>query len=413
MPFLKWTIKDQYDYGKMNRNDTFFIEPVSTTIEWYINELFKNKIEVDIVSVLRGYCYWREDSDMFFLFKDHILDLLRSRKCVLMIDNSLEGHSELEFPIIQSLYYNCEKYNIDPDLIFLITGNLRSETISSFYAASKKIRKEINVIGINGCEAQVIQPGQNKTLFENIVKSRQSKSEKIMLSLSRRNREFRVLTQYLLTYSNIVDKIIYSQDQTSENFLKSRRQIDLDSEINYDKSSEWLLKLPIRADESNFMHNYAADLNTELYNQTIFSLVLETEQEASGDTALFYSEKPFKAILNYQPLIIYGQPGMNFGLREFGYKTYEDYFRLEMFDFEVNPVKRLIKIVEEVERVINYLSSLSRNEQLDWRFKNISLFEYNVNVYQKKEYFKNKLTQTILTMRSVINGGSKYYWKKY
>lgn len=178
MAFLKWTIKDEYDCGKENRNDTFLVEPVSTTIEWHINNLFKNKLEVDIISVLRGYCYWREDSDIFFLFKDHILEMLRSRKCVLMIDNSLEGHSELEFPIIQSLYFNCEKYKVDPDLIFLITGNLRSETISSFYAATKKIKKEINVIGINGCEAQVIHPGQNRSIFECIIKARHSKVKK-------------------------------------------------------------------------------------------------------------------------------------------------------------------------------------------------------------------------------------------
>lgn len=415
MNFIKWVIKDQYDVGSKGGTRQFFYENMSTTLEWNLVNFFKDQSTITIISVLRGYptIRWEPNSDVFFLFKDHIIKLLQQRQAVLMIDNSVEGHSEFEVPIIQSLYFSCAKYNIDPDLIFLVTGNFRSDTLSAAYAHFNKIPKIINCIGINGCESQVILKNNIESNIEAVkMKCYTTDSDKILLSLSRRSRLFRVLAQYMIYNSKFYNKTIMSQDKVELPTVRSRAFLDLDNIVDFSKGETFIQQLPIRADESNFGYNYAPDLNADLYHNTIFSLALETNQESWDDSAYFWSEKPFKAILNFQPVLIFGQPGCNNGIREFGYKSYDQYFNLD-FDFEPNPVKRLHLIIRELDKIIEHLSKLSRNKQMHWRFQHQDLLQYNFNVFFEQKYWRRKLEEMIRTMGSVLSNENKLYWRKY
>lgn len=415
MNFIKWVIKDQYDVGSRGGIRQFLYENMSTTLEWSMLNFFQKRIPVNIISVLRGYptVRWEPNSDIFFLFKDHIIKQLQQRQAVLMIDNSVEGHSEFEVPIIQSLYYSCSKYMIDPDLVFLVTGNLRSDTISAAFAHFNKIPKVINCIGVNGCESQVILKNNIESNIETVkAKCYNTESDKILLSLSRRSRLFRVLAQYMIYNSKFYEKTIMSQDKVEVPTIRSRAFLDLENLINFDKAPNFAEQLPLRADESNFGYNYAPDVNPELYHKTIFSLALETNQESVDDSAYFWSEKPFKAILNFQPLLIFGQPGCNFGIREFGYKSYEPYFNLD-FDYEPNPVKRIHLIIQEIDRIIEHLSKLSRNKQLHWRFQHQELLQHNFNIFFEQKYWQRKLEEMLKTMASVLSNENKLYWRKY
>jgi len=414
MNFLKWTIKDEYDTGK--KRDTFsgnfLYEYLNTSLELFMRNNFPDE-DMNIVSVSRGYpsVYWAPDTDIFYLFKEHVIAGLQEKKYFLLIDNSLEGHSEIEVPIIRSLYYSCEKYNIDPSVVFLIDGNLRSEVYNEIYLDIKGISKPINIISVNGCESQVIMSGNIQNIITSRARCLNENSEKILLSLSRRSRQFRLLAQYILSNKDWKNLIILSQDRIDENFLLSSKFFDFFNEIDYSKSTEWVNSLPILADNTNFSYNYAGDLNSDLYDKTIFSLILETHQHSTSGSSLFYSEKAFKPILCHQPLIIYGQYGCNYGLKEFGYRTYEKYFNLDEIDFEVNPIKRLVKISDELDRIVNYLKPLSRDKQIEWRFSHQDILVYNKEHYLKKKYFRNKLSQMIQTMKSIKNGENKLHWK--
>lgn len=403
-------MKEEYYSLGIGSNYIFEFRP-STSLELELNP-FVQDFNFSSVIVSRGYASnLTETTDIFYIFKDHVLDLLRSRKCFLIIDNSVEGHSDLEFPIILAIYYSCQKYNIDPDLIFLFDGNLRAETINSVYVKLLKLSKSINIICINGCENFVIKNAKIN-YWTMRSKCEQSNSDKLLLSLSRRPRYYRSLAQYLIATSPLKDKSILSQDSVHSNFVKYTHKDDYENEVNYSLLDEWVSTLPYKADNTDFMYNYAGDLNLELYEKTIFSLVLETHQHSAGDTSFFYSEKCFKPMLCFQPFIIYGQYGCNYGLKEFGYKTYEKYFNIDKFDYETNPVKRLLLIKEELDTVSNNLMKMSRAEQLNWRFRHLDILLYNQNHYFKKSYFSKKIKEAVSTMKSITEGTNKFYWCK-
>jgi hypothetical protein len=102
-------------------------------------------------------------------------------------------------------------------------------------------------------------------------------------------------------------------------------------------------------------------------------------------------------------MIIYGQPGINRKIQMMGFKTYEDYFDLS-FDDETNDVLRYKKLLKSVENTVKHLRSLSRDEQIAWRFKESELLIYNREVFARKEntmkqlsIFSEKLTSIFQT----------------
>ena len=81
-----------------------------------------------------------------------------------------------------------------------------------------------------------------------------------------------------------------------------------------------------------------------------------------------------------------------------GFKTYEQYFDLS-FDDEPDDVLRYKKLLTSVKDTADYLQSLSRDKQIEWRFKESELLIYNREVFIRKEntmkqleVFSKKLT---------------------
>ena len=97
-------------------------------------------------------------------------------------------------------------------------------------------------------------------------------------------------------------------------------------------------------------------------------------------------------------MIIYGQLGINRKIQMLGFKTYEQYFDLS-FDDEPDDVLRYKKLLTSVKDTADYLQSLSRDKQIEWRFKESELLIYNREVFIRKEntmkqleVFSKKLT---------------------
>jgi hypothetical protein len=167
--------------------------------------------------------------------------------------------------------------------------------------------------------------------------------------------------------------------------------------------NEFKSVLPLLADGNNFHINAPFDHLPDLHSKTVFSIVNETLISDYNNTSLFFSEKLLKPIINYQPMIIYGQPGINRQLQMLGFKIYDDYFDLS-FDDEPDDVLRYKKLLASVERTVKHLKSLSRDEQIDWRFKEVELLIYNREVFMRKEntmkqleVFSKKLTSIFQT----------------
>jgi hypothetical protein len=210
------------------------------------------------------------------------------------------------------------------------------------------------------------------------------------------------VAHFALWKSQLKQDSIISQDT-----LNTAATISTDTlktlELTVDDWQEFKNALPLLADGNNFYINAPFDHLPSLHSKTVFSIVNETLISNYNNTSLFFSEKLLKPIINYQPMVIYGQQGINRKIQMLGFKTYEDYFDLS-FDDEPNDVLRYKKLLESVENTVKYLRSLSRDEQIAWRFKESELLIYNREVFVRKEntmkqlgVFSEKLTSIFQT----------------
>jgi hypothetical protein len=224
----------------------------------------------------------------------------------------------------------------------------------------------------------------------------------IILSLSRRNRFSRVVAHFALWKSQLRQDTIISQDALSDAF-KLSEDIFKKLDLTLEDWQEFKHALPLLADGNNFHINAPFDHLPDLHSKTVFSIVNETLISSYNNTSLFFSEKLLKPIINYQPMVIYGQPGINRKIQTLGFKTYEDYFDLS-FDDEPDDVLRYKKLLDSIESTVTHLRSMSQGEQINWRFKQLDLLEYNRQVFIRKEntmqqlgVFSKKLTSIFQT----------------
>jgi len=130
--------------------------------------------------------------------------------------------------------------------------------------------------------------------------------------------------------------------------------------------------LPIELDTHSIINkNEFASSNTfrkELFLDSCINLVTES---SFINNELFLSEKIFKPILSYQPFIVFGPYGYLNRLKEYGFKTFSDFWD-EGYDVIESPHDRIDVLINLV-RTLNNLSIEEMNE-LYQKTKNICIY---------------------------------------
>jgi hypothetical protein len=355
-----------------------------------LHHLFHNFRNIDYFNMLLGYAgEITETTDLFEFLDSKDLDQLRFKKTFLIFDATFEGYSQLHKPLISALTYSAKKYNIDPKKIFLFTGNFKDNS------------NDINVVPIFLLDGDWSWGGHRLDIDQS-KKDCFNNYKKIILSLSRRNRYLRVVGHFALYHSSIANQCMISQDRLDNNIVISKDALQKLS-LNEIDWNIFKNNLPLLVDGDNFHINSPFDPLPLLHSKTLFSIVNETLISNYNDTSLFFSEKLLKPIMNFQPLIIYGQPGINKKINMLGFKTYENYFDLS-FDDEPDDIIRYKKLLSSIEETVRYLKSLNKEQQVNWRYKEKELLNYNYQVFIRKEntkkqleLFSEKLTSVFLT----------------
>lgn len=327
-------------------------------------------------------------TDLFEYMSQEEIDQINSKNTFIIFDATFEGFSQESKPLIAALTYSAKKYNIDPKKIFLFTGNFLDDS------------KDINVIPIFTLDLEWSWGGHNLT-FTKSKDDCKNNYDKILLSLSRRNRPLRVMAHFALYNSSIADQCIISQDRINSNFSLGTDTLEK-LNLSLDDWEQFKNHLPLIADEDNFHINAPFDPLTLLHSKTLFSIVNETLINNYNNTSLFFSEKLLKPVMNYQPMVIYGQPGINKKLSMLGFKTYENYFDLS-FDDEQDDVIRYKKLLSSITETVNYLKTLTRDQQIEWRYKEKELLEYNYTVFTRRENTKKQLEVFVKKLESILN----------
>ena len=332
--------------------------------------------KITYIKLLLSYPVPSYDSvDLFQFIDNESLDQLRNGKTILVFDSIFEGFSPSITPIAKALYRSCTIHNINPKRVFHFTGNLIDTS------------EEINIIPIFVLDSKISWQDHPIGGLNTAKTDCYKNYEKIILSLSRRNRSHRVLAHCMLYNSPLFHHSIISQDIVNHeigNYELEKMTITNDQYNNFKNS------LPLIADKNQFDINDPFNPLSELHSRTAFSIVNETLADNSNNTTLFFSEKFLKPIINFQPMLIYGHQGINKKLNLLGFKNYENYFNLD-FDDEPDDIIRYKKLLESAAAAVSILKTMSREEQIEWRFNHGKLLKHNYDVFLENRHRKEQI----------------------
>lgn len=160
----------------------------------------------------------------------------------------------------------------------------------------------------------------------------------------------------LLFRGDDVDSIV-NQDGII-NFIRNE-YMDTEAKLNHFNTmfvkNRSKRKIILDADEA--VHADDRILNTKYFDESYFSLVTETNfgvtlgegqfHQESYNTTMFITEKTFKPIAYFHPIIVLGSPYTLAFLKDEGYDTFEEMFD-ESYDLILDPQERFNAVVTQV-----------------------------------------------------------------
>lgn len=324
---------------------------------------------------------------------DITLNAIRNGTITLVVCNAHEAFHK----VVPSLYQTIIQCNINPSKVYFLTGSLSMEKVSAQTAQSLNCEK-LNLIwsGIfeHSVQSWFHEQISNGKLFNTLEKKDYFKS---YINFNRRWRTHRPVIVALLHCKNLIKKgfVSLAPSDDQRNFLSlwwyllsihnEERSPQVFKILN---ENEMMIKsLPPMYLDTLELHINQAELKRETdiyYHNTYFSLVSETnfyQSVESEESGIFFSEKTFKPIAEMHPFILINAPGSLRELKKLGYKTFHPFIN-EEYDNEVDDDKRMIMIVNEVER----LSNFSKEEIFQFIDNVKPICEFNWNLLKNKKY---------------------------
>lgn len=344
---------------------------------------------------------------LYELDADELNRLRHQSNTLFMFNYSWEGTSHKEYNFWEMLTCSGLKHNIPAEKIFFISSNLKEEEQYNIWQKENSPDYRINVITIDyfsNYSAQYLEFLNHYTIDHAINKIRET--HKLFLSMNRRMRTMRVYTIYKIFESRIFENTMISYDQLELHHLtKAHPSVGLGKNVDANTYKRLIDSSPSVLDFSNFNDNWAgyptnAAMPVPLFEQSLISLVSETLFDTYDSTSLFYSEKSFKPMIYYHPVMIFGQPGLNTSLDQIGFKTYKNYFDLS-FDNIENHASRIDAQIAQLEILNDKLSCMNADQRVDWAMQDRVTLEYNREVLQAQDFNKKKLQKLIDIVKSI------------
>lgn len=207
--------------------------------------------------------------------------------------------------------------------------------------------------------------------------------EKVFLCWNRRFRPHRTHLALALDKYGIVDKSYYSMNLNDPelNSMHFKNTVDLYSnpmlQLSVKDVDKFIGKLPLVIDGETDIQKMCGDFDRaaqDFYKNSLVSIITETNFEASELTA---TEKTWKPAKEKHPFIMVGTCGALRTMREFGFKTFDEFWD-ESYDEIEDPKQRLFRIV----KVCRDIASWTPEQILDFKRKVKPIVEHNYQVLQ-------------------------------
>lgn len=303
------------------------------------------------------------------IFTDNEIDKIRKGEALLVINNSHEAFIE---DMLEACWEEIIiKYDIEPKNFILITESW------NLGEHAHNVAKKYNNVPFKIKNINYIETGLRLSLFNNSENYDPKKFnpqplkfeniKKCYLNLNRRWRLHRPAVVSLLIMYNLLDKGYVSLSSTPDslmnnnwNWFYSNNRIQDENILKLlNDNREKLCSFgELIVDKEDLTENKFEIDNTsfDFYKKTYLNLVSETFYYGNhnpDEASIFFTEKIFKPIANYQPFILVSTHNALKYFKKKGYKTFHPYID-ESYDDESNDDLRMIKIVKEVERLSNF-----------------------------------------------------------
>lgn len=356
---------------------------------------------------------------IFDYLPTRLLNDMRNRKALLLIDQSVEGYHTGW--LWRWLHEKCREYNINPASIIYMSGDQASADNYDKWCALQRYKKSrlkiITSISLSHYLHNHYVRHRIKINFDEILQYKKSHYRGIYLydCLNMRPRTQRILNFLhlfnagLLDYGNIsmpaehtwYDWIVkdpialrklFKKHYLPENILE---MLPLGSVPRY---PEYQTSVAVE-----HYYDFVERILDDLYRNSWVSLITESSFFKDGD-AVFLSEKTFKPIACAQPFIIVGSRYSLKYLRQLGYKTFHPFID-ESYDEEEDDGLRFLKIMNSLKQI------LTIKDKIKWlaSMRDILIHNHNMFITLNKrksiehqklfdyyfEYFKNAANNTL------------------
>jgi hypothetical protein len=332
--------------------------------------------------------------DIEKIIPSEILLKIKNKEAFLVIDNALEPFLKSA----DSIYFNIVMPKKIPasQIIFMTSIPTMGDYVNGL---SKRFGEEkINVEWFSMFEYQLWDVITNQ--LTNPPDTLQIKKyDKKFINFNRRWRLHRPLMVTLLKDRELLDKGFISLGVSD--FSQDNWQYRWNELIRYYSEHPEVLEIlkrheeiknssPMYLDTDDLVTNRAEQTSSTYYyyENSYFSVVNETtfHTKFGYDAVPFLSEKIFKSIAMKHPFILVTVPNSLKYLRELGYKTFDGLIN-ELYDLEIDDSKRILKIIDEIDR----LSKLDDKQLEKFLIDAKEICDYNYNILKEKNNFIRKL----------------------
>jgi hypothetical protein len=373
--------------------------PKDPSITWSSN-LTAGALEISAISEFdfdAWYCFFScEHSFKIYKIKELIdpisLQKIIDRKAYIVLDNTLEPFENS----IDSIYENIVGNGIPASQIILLTNMHDAKTYATVLA--KKLNQDSIRIFWYSVFEQDLKNAINH-IYNDVFPTTLTlkKYHKKFLYFNRRWRLHRPFLITLLYSRGLIEHGYVSfgpcdaTDTWNHRWPQLMNYFRTDSVMSalLDKNQSVTQLPPLFLDTAELHINRAeATPNTnQYYEDSYFSVVSETTYFTKWySSARFLSEKAFKPIAMRHPFILVSVPNSLEIYRIMGYKTFTPFID-ERYDQELDDGKRMLRVLDEIERLCN----LTESELQEFLLNVKEICDYNYDVLMSKTRFITEL----------------------
>ena len=208
-----------------------------------------------------------------------------------------------------------------------------------------------------------------------------SNSDKGLFLIGKPNKMNRLPILYELYKKDLLDKFEWSLHLNDDVISSIKKSNILDIPENElttfleacARNSPDSAKVEFRGSNEDVSVHYSGfPFDADMYKNTLFSLIAETEFNEFGD--IFITEKTWRAIVNKHPFIMTSTVNSLKYLKSLGFRTFENYLPVSNYDSIVDTQERLNAIYSNLDSFFSKENIEQINEDVEYNFQHFAKF---------------------------------------